>query len=152
MAVSFQNADTSFRLPCKAALKKFITTSFEAEAKKKLSLAYICCTDAYLLRINQDFLQHDFYTDIITFPLSETDHRVEAEIYISIDRIRENALTHRVPFEQELYRVIFHGVLHLIGFKDKTTAQKNAMRQAEDRWISAFALSLQLRFKSLMQH
>ena len=138
MAVSFQNADIAFRLSSPTALKNFISSSFESEAGKKLSATYVFCSDDYLLRINQDFLQHDYYTDIITFPLSETDRKLEAEIYISIDRIRENAGKLKVPFEHELYRVIFHGVLHLIGLKDKTAAQKEAMRKAEERWIKAF--------------
>ena len=138
MAVSFQNADIAFRLASKNKLKKFISTSFEAEAGKKLSVSYVFCSDEYLLRINQDFLKHDYYTDIITFPLSETDKKVEAEIYISIERVKENALKLKVSFEQELYRVLFHGILHLIGYKDKTAAQKDAMRKAEEKWIKAF--------------
>ena len=139
MAVSFANADVTFTLPAKAALKKFIITSFEKEAKKKLSVSYIFCSDEYLLRINQDFLRHDYYTDIITFPLSETDQKVEAEIYISIDRIRDNADKLKITFDQELHRVIFHGILHLIGYKDKTTAQKELMRRTEDIWLKAYS-------------
>jgi len=138
MAVSFQKADIGFKLPAKTDLKNFIGSSFEKEANKKLSVAYIFCSDEYLLRINQDFLQHDYYTDIITFPLTETDRMVEAEIYISIDRVRENALKLKLPFEQELHRVIFHGVLHLIGYKDKTAAQREQMRKAEEKWIREF--------------
>ena len=138
MAVSFQNADIVFRLAAKTSLKKFISTSFEKDAKKRLSVSYVFCSDEYLLRINQDFLKHDYYTDIITFPLSETDQKVEAEIYISIDRVRENALKLKAPFEQELLRVIFHGVLHLIGYKDKTATQKEQMRKAEEKWIKEF--------------
>lgn len=140
MAVAFQNADIVFKLPAKTDLKNFIGSSFEKEAKKKLSVTYVFCSDEYLLHINQDFLKHDYYTDIITFPLSETDRKVEAEIYISIDRVRENALKLKVPFEQELHRVIFHGVLHLIGYKDKTAAQKEKMRRAEEKWIKEFKI------------
>jgi len=138
MPVSFANADIIFTLPAKTALKKFIATSFEKEAKKKLGVSYIFCSDDYLLRINQDFLRHDYYTDIITFPLVETDQRVEAEIYISIDRIRDNAAKLKVPFDQELHRVLFHGILHLIGYKDKTSTQKELMRRAEDKWLKAY--------------
>jgi len=138
MAISFQNADITFRFPDKLALKKFITTSFEQETKKKLSLTYIFCSDEYLLRINQDFLKHDYYTDIITFPLSETDEKVEAEIYISIDRVRDNATKLKTPFDQELLRVMFHGVLHLIGHKDKSAAQKQEMRKQEDKWLKKY--------------
>jgi probable rRNA maturation factor len=138
MAVSFTNADITFTLQGRTALKKFITSSFEKEAKKKLSVSYIFCSDDYLLRINQDFLGHDYYTDIITFPLSETDKKVEAEIYISIDRVRENAATLKLPFNQELHRVLFHGILHLIGYKDKTASQKELMRRAEDKWLKKY--------------
>jgi len=138
MAVSFHNADIRFTLTAKPALKKFITASFEKETGKKLSITYVFCSDEYLLGINRSFLQHDYYTDIITFPLSETDKKTEAEIYISIDRIRDNADKLKVPFEQELHRVIFHGVLHLAGYKDKTARQKELMRSMEDSWIKAF--------------
>jgi probable rRNA maturation factor len=138
MAVSFTNADITFRLSDKTALKKFITTSFEKETKKKLNVTYVFCSDDYLLRINQDFLRHDLYTDIITFPLSETDRKVEAEIYISIDRVKDNATKLKVPFDQELHRVLFHGILHLIGYKDTTAAQKELMRRAEDKWIKKY--------------
>jgi rRNA maturation RNase YbeY len=142
MPVSFHNADIAFKLAAKTALKNFITSSFEKEAKKKLSISYVFCSDEYLLGINKSFLQHDYYTDIITFPLSETDKKVESEIYISIDRIRENATKLKVPFEHELHRVIFHGVLHLIGYKDKTKEQKDLMRKAEEKWIRAFEKTL----------
>ena len=138
MAVSFQNADIELRLPGKAILKKFIAAGFEKETSKKLSASYIFCSDEYLLRINQDFLKHDFYTDIITFPLSYSEKKVSAEVYISIDRITDNASRLKVPFDQELYRVIFHGVLHLIGYNDKTNAGKETMRKMEDKWIRDF--------------
>jgi len=138
MPVLFQNADIAFKLQAKSALKKFIAVSFDAEAKKKLSVAYIFCSDDYLLRINQDFLKHDYYTDIITFPLSVSDAKVEAEIYISIDRVRDNALKLKTSFDRELLRVIFHGILHLMGYQDKTPAQKEDMRLAEDKWIKRF--------------
>ena len=138
MPVSFYNADINYKPASVKKLQKFIAQSFEAETKKKLKVSYIFCSDDYLLRINQSFLKHDYYTDIITFPLAETDKKVEAEIYISIDRIRDNAQKLKVFFEQELQRVIFHGALHLAGYKDKTTAQKKLMRQMEDEWIKAF--------------
>ena len=142
MPVSFHNADIAFKLAAKTALKNFITSSFEKEAKKKLIISYVFCSDEYLLGINKSFLKHDYYTDIITFPLSETDKKVESEIYISVDRIRDNATKLKVPFEHELHRVIFHGVLHLIGYKDKTKEQKDLMRKAEEKWIRAFERTL----------
>ena len=138
MAVSFHNADISYRLADQKLLKKFIADSFLKETGKKISVGYVLCSDEYLLRINQDFLKHDYYTDIITFPLADTDKKTEAEIYISIDRVIDNAKKLKVPQEQELLRVIFHGVLHLAGYPDKTKAQKEVMRKKEEDWIAAF--------------
>jgi probable rRNA maturation factor len=132
MAVSFHNADVTFTLGAKQNLKKFIANFFEKEKNKKISVSYIFCSDEYLLKINQDFLKHNTYTDIITFPLSETPGRVEAEIYISLERVLENAFKLKVPFDRELHRVMFHGILHLAGYKDKTKAEKIEMRESED--------------------
>lgn len=138
MAISFHNADITFHLAEKTLLKKFIVDSFLKTTGKKLSASYIFCSDDYLLRINQDFLKHNYYTDIITFPLSDTDQKTEAEIYISIDRVNDNALKLKVSAEHELLRVIFHGALHLAGYKDKTKEQKEIMRKKEESWIRAF--------------
>lgn len=140
MAVSFFNADISFRLSQKLLLKKFIQESFLVETKKRLSVSYIFCSDDYLLKVNQDFLQHDYYTDIITFPLEETDKKVEAEIYISIDRVQENATKLKVPFEEELLRVIFHGVLHLAGYRDKSSTEQKKMRKMENSWLELYSV------------
>ena len=138
MAVSFHHAGISFRLADKQLLKKFITDSFLKETGKKLSVGYVFCTDEYLLRINQDFLKHDYYTDIITFPLLDTDQKTEAEIYISIDRVKDNAKKLNVSADQELLRVIFHGLLHLAGYKDKSKKEKEMMRKKEEAWIKAY--------------
>lgn len=142
MAISFHTADIAFRLADRALLKKFITDSFLAECGRKLSATYIFCSDDYLLKINQDFLQHDYYTDIITFPLSETDKKVESEIYISIDRVNDNAKKMKATERHELLRVIFHGALHLAGYMDKSKAQKELMRSKEEEWITAFEKGL----------
>ena len=139
MAVSFHHAGISFRLADKQLLKKFITDSFLKETGKKLSVGYVFCTDEYLLRINQDFLKHDYYTDIITFPLLDTDQKTEAEIYISIDRVKDNAKKLNVSADQELLRVIFHGLLHLAGYKDKSKKEKEMMRKKEEAWIKAYS-------------
>ncbi|MCW3126297.1 MAG: hypothetical protein JWO03_1955 [Bacteroidetes bacterium] len=138
MAVSFHNADITFRLADRALLKKFIADSFLKETGKKLSVGYVFCSDEYLLRINQDFLKHDYYTDIITFPLVDTDKKTEAEIYISTDRVNDNASKLKVSADHELLRVIFHGVLHLAGYPDKTKEQKEIMRKKEESWIRAY--------------
>jgi probable rRNA maturation factor len=138
MPITFHNADIKFTLPQKAALKKFIGAQVLKEAGKKTQLSYIFCSDEYLLDINRRFLQHDYYTDIITFPLGEREAVIEAEIYISVDRVRDNAKNLKVPLEHELLRVMFHGVLHLLGHKDKTKAQKLAMRKLEEVWMRKY--------------
>ncbi len=126
-------------LPNRQKLKGFIAAIFTKEGKRKLdSLNYIFCTDEYLLQVNRDFLQHDYYTDIITFDLSDTSQRVSSEIYISVDRVKDNAATHGVSFTEELHRVIFHGALHLCGYKDKKPAEVKAMRNAEDKYLGLY--------------
>ncbi len=137
--VHFFNADKRVILKNRNSLKVFLTALLHKEGKRELEyLSYIFCSDFYLLEINRQFLNHDFYTDIITFDLSSDNSILNAEIYISIDRVKENAQNIGVPFNVELHRVIFHGVLHLCGFKDKTKAQKIIMRQMEDQYIESY--------------
>ncbi len=138
MPIQFFNADNSFRLAGKTALKTYVSTRVKKEAKKDIVLTYVFCSDKYLLDINKRFLQHDYYTDIITFPLSESQEAIEGEIYVSIDRVKDNAKTLGVAFSEELHRVLFHGVLHLLGFKDKTKAQQLEMRRMEDKWLKGY--------------
>lgn len=95
---------------------------------------YIFCSDNYLLEINKKYLQHDYYTDIITFPLSENP--IEANVFISIDRVKENADLYKVTFEHELHRVMAHGILHLLGYNDSTHEEKQIMRQQEDSLLA----------------
>jgi probable rRNA maturation factor len=121
----------------RAELKKYIQSIFRKELKEVNSINYIFCTDKQLLDINRQFLSHDFYTDIITFDLSETN-AVQAEIYISVDRVRENALHLGVSFKSELHRVIFHGVLHLCGYKDKKRGESEEMRRKEDFYLTQY--------------
>ncbi|MFN8317622.1 MAG: rRNA maturation RNase YbeY [Chitinophagales bacterium] len=138
MAVRFHKADVSFRVPQSTSIKSFLSQQFSTATGKALDLDCIFCSDEYLLNVNRTFLQHDYYTDIITFPLDETEKKTVAEIYISIDRVKENATAEKVSFENELQRVIFHGVLHLCGFKDKTKAQSQLMREMENQWLAEF--------------
>jgi probable rRNA maturation factor len=100
--------------------------------------SYIFCTDNYLLQINKDFLGHDYYTDIISFGLAGPGQPVEAEIYISVDRVRDNARNLEQPFRRELLRVIFHGALHLCGYRDKKKSEITIMRQKEDQYLRLF--------------
>jgi rRNA maturation RNase YbeY len=119
-------------------LKLFIQEIFRKEKKKLASLNYIFCSDKRLLEINRQFLQHDYYTDIITFGLSPAGIPVEGEIYISVDRVRDNARQHETTFTRELHRVIFHGVLHLCGYKDKSKSQEKLMREKEDYYLNRY--------------
>jgi probable rRNA maturation factor len=127
--------ETPVSLKNRTGIKKLVTTVFKAESVALGSLNYIFCTDKRLLKINQDFLHHNFYTDIITFELSPKGHPIEGEIYISVDRVRENALSLEVSFKQELLRVILHGALHLCGYKDKTPSQVKQIRQREELYL-----------------
>jgi probable rRNA maturation factor len=122
----------------KTKLKQQLIALFKSEKTQLNSLTYIFCTDEYLLGINQQFLNHNEYTDIITFNLANKKQPVEGEIYISIDRVKENAKTHATTFKQELHRVVFHGALHLCGYKDKSKADFAAMRKAEDKYLNIY--------------
>jgi probable rRNA maturation factor len=122
-------------------LKQFLVSLFKKEKRRLGELSYIFCSDNYLLKINREFLNHDYYTDIITFTLSERNQSINAEIYISVDRLRENAQDFGVSLKQELHRVMFHGALHLCGYKDKTIAQKKLMRKKEEQYLNGFARS-----------
>jgi len=120
----------------KKQLKIFIESIFKAEKTVLDSLNYIFCSDEYLLSINLEFLKHDYYTDIITFDLTEKGIKGKtAEIYISVDRVKEYAREHRVTINSELHRVIFHGALHLCGYKDKTPGQIKEMRSKENYYL-----------------
>jgi probable rRNA maturation factor len=119
-------------------LKSFIKTIFFKEKMPIQSLSFIFCSDKDLLEINRQYLKHDYYTDIISFDLSGKNAPVQGEVYISVDRIRENAKSLNEPLAQELHRVIFHGVLHLCGFKDKTSKQKDLMRKKENQLLSFY--------------
>jgi rRNA maturation RNase YbeY len=116
-------------------VKEVLRDLFKKERTPLEQLQYIFCSDEYLLKINQQYLQHNYYTDIITFDLSEKGGPVSGEIYISVDRVKENASHFEVPFKQELLRVIFHGALHLCGYKDKTKKDQETMRKAEDKYL-----------------
>jgi len=130
------NDDLDFSLGNEKKVKGWINKTVKQEGKVPGSISYLFCTDKYLLKINRQFLKHDFYTDIITFDYSEKN-KIEGEIFISIDRVKENAQSFKQAFEKELLRTIIHGVLHLCGYKDKTQADKKTMRMKEDAAIAA---------------
>ena len=122
-------------------LKSFLASTAISAKRPLWSLNIIFCSDEHLLGINRDYLQHDYYTDIITFDLSPSSKSpLEAELYISIDRVKENASILGQPFYRELHRVIFHGLLHLLGYKDKLTKDQTLMREMEDRLLAEYFL------------
>lgn len=128
----------SFSLSDRGRIKQFIGQLFRKEGARLNKLNYIFCSDAYLLQLNQEHLNHDYFTDIITFNLASAGEPVLAEIYISVDRVRENAKNLNYTFRQEMLRVMFHGVLHLCGYMDKTKQQQLEMRQKEDYYLTRF--------------
>lgn len=136
--VSFRYADRQLFLPKKTELKAFVALLFRKEKKKLLSLTYVFCSDAFLLQMNRDFLKHDYYTDIISFGLSEPYMPIEAEVYISLDRVKDNAIQLGVPLKDETLRVIFHGALHLCGYGDKKKSEITIMRTKEDRYLRLY--------------
>lgn len=138
MRVIFRYADRQLRLEGKTFLKAFIEAVFKKEKVPLASITYIFCSDAFLLKMNRDFLQHDYYTDIITFGLSGKGEPVEAEVYISLDRVKDNAGTLGTTYRQEILRVIFHGALHLCGYKDKKKSEIALMRNKEDQYLRLF--------------
>ena len=141
MTISFNKADANATLAKRVALKSFIEKRVKKEGYTIDSLTYVFCSDKYLLKINKDFLSHDYYTDIISFDLSEVPGQLIGEVYISVDRVKDNANTHRTSLKEELHRVIFHGALHFCGYKDKKPTDAKKMRQMEDRWLNAYMKS-----------
>lgn len=131
-AVGFTNADISFSLKDRKKLRKWLLDTARERNFNITDIQYIFCSDEFLLDINRNFLQHDYFTDIITFDLSEKKTDLCGEIYISIPRVKENAKTYGNTFYAELHRVMIHGILHLCGLKDKTAKQEKEMRSAED--------------------
>jgi len=138
MDIQFFFTDQKITLTDRTNLKSFIQSIFKKEKTSAASLTYVFCSDPYLLEINKQFLQHDYYTDIITFDLSSTKDIVEGEVYISIDRVRDNANQLGHSIKNELHRVIFHGALHLCGYKDKKPADKKDMRLAEEKYLKLY--------------
>lgn len=139
MAIHFTAHEVTVDLKNRNRLKGFLKALFAKEGQTLRNLQYVFCNDSYLLQMNQEFLQHDTYTDIITFELSPVPEVTEGEVYISIDRVRENASRFKVSEETELHRVIFHGALHLCGYKDKSRKDAALMRQKEEECLQAYA-------------
>ncbi len=133
------NYETSFNLENKKKTSQWIIECIEKEEHELGEINYIFCDDAYLHKINVEFLQHDTFTDIISFDYS-LGKMISGDIFISIDRVKENALQFKVPFKEELHRVIIHGVLHYMGYKDKTDDEKQIMRDKENTCLKVLNL------------
>ncbi len=136
MAINFFSEGISFKPQNIRQLKSWIKKIIEQENHILIELNFIFCDDAYLHQINVEYLQHDTYTDIITFDNSDQDSHIESDIFISIERVKENAEKLKVSFEQELHRVMIHGVLHLLGYSDKSPKEKTQMRAKEDECLA----------------
>lgn len=133
--VFFFEEDIKFKPKNKTALRQWINETIVNEGASLSEINYIFCSDVYLIGLNQQYLDHDTYTDIITFDNSEIEKSIAGDIFISIDRIRENALTFGIDATHELHRVMIHGVLHLLGYKDKSKKDKALMTQKEDFYL-----------------
>ena len=136
-SISFHNESVNNKTPSKRLLKAWIKEFVANHGKKVGELAFVFCSDEKILEVNQNFLQHDYYTDIITFDYSEGEV-ISGDVFISVERVLENAASHQVDYNTELLRVISHGVLHLIGFQDKEEEKKDEMTRNEDLCISLF--------------
>lgn len=117
-------------------IKAFLSRVFAEEGVNFKSISYIFCSDDFLLKLNQEYLKHNTLTDILTFSLSNSSLDIVAEIYISIERVSENAEKLSIPFLEELHRVMIHGILHLCGYHDHTKEEKVEMRKKEDYYLS----------------
>ena len=138
MRVNF-HFDKYVALKDRNLLKAFLKQIFIAEEKDCKQLSFIFCSDEFLLIMNKDFLNHDYFTDIITFDLSDYKFKeIMGEIYISVDTVTKNAAERNIKLMHELHRVIFHGVLHLCGYRDKTKSEIVIMRDKEDHYLSTY--------------
>jgi rRNA maturation RNase YbeY len=135
-AVEYFSQDIPFKIQSPRKTTSWLKQVITEENRELIHLNYIFCSDEYLLEVNRTYLKHDTYTDIITFDNSDVAGLVEGDIFISIDRVTENAKTLQIPFDVELHRVLVHGVLHLIGYSDKSPRQKSIMRKKEDAYLS----------------
>jgi len=136
--VNFFTEDIEFNLSSLPLnISEWITTATNQANLNVDNLNFVFCSDTYLLEINKSYLQHDYYTDIITFDNSESS-ALEGDIFISIERVLENAQLQQTTFNRELLRVIIHGVLHLIGYDDKDDNSKTTMRKMEDKYVDLY--------------
>jgi probable rRNA maturation factor len=127
--------DINFKLKGVLAIKKWLKSTLENEGFTLGEINYIFCSDNYILEINKDYLNHNYFTDIITFNYNE-GKKVNADIFISIDTVKSNANSRKIDFDNELHRVMVHGILHLVGYNDKTPTQQIEMTSKEDYYLN----------------
>ncbi len=135
-AVNFHSPTISFKLPFPRKTSQWIASCVKKERMNLVELNYVFCSDKELHEMNVEYLAHDTLTDIITFDNSDRPGNIEGDIFISVDRVKDNAEDLQIPFLDELHRVLIHGVLHLAGYSDKSKAQKVKMRKKEDACLS----------------
>jgi len=134
--IHFFTEDIQYTLKQKSLVRSWIRDTIIAEGFKLGELNFIFCSDEYLLNINRQYLDHDTYTDIITFDNSDVDNRIVGDIFISIDRVRDNSTQFKVNERDELHRVMIHGTLHLLGYPDKGVKAKKLMTAKEDQYLA----------------
>jgi len=134
--IHFHSEDIVFQVTGSNQIKSWISEIIKLEGKTLNSLNYVFCTDSYLQKINSKYLDKDYYTDILTFDNSEDGSIIEGDVFISIERVRENATKLKKSFQNELSRVMIHGVLHLLGFNDTNESEKLQMRKKEEACLS----------------
>lgn len=137
--IHFFSESVKFKVPFPRKTSSWIRVAIQTEKRKLAFLNFIFCTDDHLREINKRYLSHTTYTDIITFDHSEGAALIEGDIYISLDRVQENSLKFKTSVDNELRRVMIHGVLHLIGYRDKSSRDKSTMRKKEDAYLSLWA-------------
>jgi len=141
--ITFNSADRAIPIVKRENFKKCISKLFINEGYYLQKISYIFCSDKYLLELNKQFLSHNFYTDVLTFLISIKNEPIESEIYISNDRIKENAKIFKVSYQKELLRVMIHGALHLCGYNDQNKKTKEQMRKRENFYIQLYEDSLE---------
>lgn len=142
MPVKYFNEDAGYRFRDKRLVARWIGQTIASEGMETGYISIIFCSDDYLLRINRQYLNHDYFTDIITFDCRD-GYTLSGDLFISVDTVRENAREFGIPFQEEIRRVVIHGILHLCGYKDKTEAEAKTMRMKENHYLSVLKKQFQ---------
>lgn len=135
-AIRYFSEDTNFTIQHPRTTARWLKSVASHEKVELGEINFIFCSDAYLADLNREYLSHDYYTDILTFDNMSGDEPISGDIYISVDRVRDNAAGFGVSFDEELHRVMVHGILHLIGYSDKSMTKRKVMKKKEDAYLS----------------